>query len=190
MGRERPRAARSQLTPARVRHAELETDRLRLRQFRESDLDEYARITGDAETMRFIARGAPLARDEAWRSLAYVIGHWWIRGYGLWAVEEKASGALVGRIGLYRPEGWPGLEVGWLVARERWGEGFATEGGRAALAHAFTALRAKRVISAIAPENGPSIRVAEKLGLRYAESRQIAGRSVAIYGIERPPPVG
>ena len=164
---------------------ELETDRLQLRQFREGDLDAYARITGDAEAMRFIARGAPFDRDEAWRSLAYLLGHWWIRGYGLWAAEEKASGELIGRIGLYRPEGWPGLEVGWLVARERWGEGFATEGGRAALAHGFTALGARRVISAIAPENRASIRVAEKLGLRYAESRQIAGKTVSIHAIER-----
>lgn len=164
---------------------ELETERLRLRQFRSDDLDAYARITGDGETMRYIGQGEPLDRDGAWRSLAYLLGHWWIRGYGLWAAEEKASGALIGRIGLYRPEGWPGLEVGWLVARERWGEGFATEGGRAALAHAFTAVGARRVISAIAPQNLTSIRVAEKLGMQYAESRQIAGRGVSIYAIER-----
>jgi RimJ/RimL family protein N-acetyltransferase len=162
---------------------EIETARLRLRQFRESDLDAYARITGDAETMRYIARGRPYDRDEAWRSLGYLLGHWQIRGYGLWAAEEKASGALIGRIGLYRPEGWPGLEVGWLVSRARWGEGFATEGARAALDYAFTVVREARAISAISPENQASIRVAEKLGLRYAETRQMAGRSVSIYEI-------
>jgi RimJ/RimL family protein N-acetyltransferase len=154
---------------------ELETERLRLRQFRGDDLDAYARITGDAEAMRYIAQGEPLDREAAWRSLAYIHGHWWIRGYGPWAAEEKASGRLIGRIGLYRPEGWPGLEVGWLVARERWGEGFATEGARAALAHAFTAVGARRAISAIVPENAASIRVAEKLGMHCDESRQIAG---------------
>ena len=166
---------------------ELETERLRLRQFCESDLDAYARITGDAETMRFIARGQAYDRDEAWRSLGYLRGHWQIRGYGLWAAEEKQSGALIGRIGLYRPEGWPGLEVGWLVARERWGEGFATEGALAALEYAFAVLRVPRAISAIAPENTASIRVAEKLGLRYAETLQMAGRSVSIYEIRNPP---
>ncbi len=165
---------------------EIVTPRLRLRQFRESDLDSYAQITGDAETMRYIARGQPYDREEAWRSLGYLLGHWQIRGYGLWAAEEKRSGALIGRIGLYRPEGWPGLEVGWLVARDRWGEGFATEGARAALDYAFTVLREARAISAIAPENTASIRVAEKLGLRYAESRQMAGRSVSIYEIRNP----
>jgi len=164
---------------------ELETARLRLRQFRESDLDAWARIAADPETMRFIGGGEPLTREEAWRSLGYLLGHWEIRGYGLWAAEERASGALVGRIGLYRPEGWPGLEVGWLVARERWGEGLATEGARAALDHAFTRLGAERVISVIQPPNAASIRVAEKLGERPAERMQLDGRDVQVYAIRR-----
>jgi RimJ/RimL family protein N-acetyltransferase len=162
---------------------ELETDRLRLRQFRESDLDAYARITGDAETMRYLARGEPFDREQAWRSLGFVLAHWQIRGFGLWAAEEKTSGALVGRIGLLRREGWRGVELAWLVARERWGRGLATEGARAALEHAFTALGARRVISLIAPENAASIRVAEKLGLGYVETQQVDGKPAAIYEI-------
>jgi len=168
-----------------TRRPELETARLRLRQFRESDLDAWASLTGDAETMRFIGNGRPYDRDQAWRSIGYLLGHWQIRGYGLWAAEEKATGELVGRIGLYRPEGWPGLEVGWLVARPRWGEGLATEGARAALEHAFTAVGAERVISAILPENAASIRVAEKIGERYVELRQLQGHRVAIYAMSR-----
>ena len=162
----------------------LETERLLLRQFRDDDLDAWARITSDAEVMRYVG-GSPLSRDEAWRSLGYMLGHWKIRGFGLFAAEEKATGALIGRIGLYRPEGWPGLEVGWLVDRARWGEGFATEGGAASLAHAFRALRTPRVISVIEPPNATSIRVAEKLGERFRERRQLQGRQVSIYGIER-----
>lgn len=164
---------------------ELETARLRLRQFREGDLDAWARIAADPETMRFIGGGEPLSRSEAWRSLGYLLGHWELRGYGLWAAEERASGALVGRIGLYHPEGWPGLEVGWLVARERWGEGFATEGARAALDHAFAHVGAERVISVIQPGNAASIRVAEKLGERPTERRQLAGHDVWVYAISR-----
>jgi RimJ/RimL family protein N-acetyltransferase len=136
--------------------------------------------------MRWIARGEPLDREQAWRSIGYVLAHWQVRGYGLWAAEEKASGALVGRIGLLRREGWRDLELAWLVARERWGQGFATEGARAALAHAFTAVGARRVISVIAPENAASIRVAEKLGLRYADARQVDGRAASIYAIDAP----
>ena len=95
--------------------------------------------------MRYIARGEPLDRDEAWRSLGYVLGHWQIRGYGLWAAEEKASGALVGRIGLLparglaRPRGGRGS---WRASAGA--KGFATEGARAALAHAFTRARRAR----------------------------------------------
>jgi RimJ/RimL family protein N-acetyltransferase len=162
----------------------LETARLLLRQFREADLDDWARMTADPEVMRYVG-GSPLSRDEAWRGLGYVLGHWKIRGYGLWAAEEKASGRLVGRIGLYRPEGWPGLEVGWLVDRARWGEGFASEGGAASMQYAFEMLRAPRLISVIEPPNQASIRVAEKLGERFQESRQLQGKSVSIYAIER-----
>jgi RimJ/RimL family protein N-acetyltransferase len=162
----------------------LETPRLLLRQFREDDLDAWARITSDPEVMRYVG-GSPLSREEAWRSLGYLLGHWKIRGFGLWAAEEKKTGALVGRIGLYQPEGWPGLEVGWLVERARWGEGFASEGGAASLAHAFLALGAQRVISVVEPPNAASIRVAEKLGERFCERRQLQGKHVSIYAIAR-----
>lgn len=163
---------------------ELETARLVLRQFREDDLDDWARMTADPEVMRYVG-GATLSREEAWRSIGFILGHWKIRGFGLWAAEEKKTGELVGRIGLYRPEGWPGLEVGWLVARARWGCGFASEGGAASLAYAFEVLGAERVISVIEPPNTASIRVAEKLGERFCERRQLQGKQVAIYGIER-----
>lgn len=167
-----------------LREPVLETARLRLRQFSEADLDAYARLTADPEVMRYVG-GKPLSRDEAWRSLGYILGHWKIRGYGLWATEEKASGELVGRVGLYRPEGWPGLEVGWLVDRARWGLGFASEAGAAVMAYAFETLGARRLISVIEPPNAASIRVAEKLGERFEQSRELQGKSVCIYAIER-----
>jgi RimJ/RimL family protein N-acetyltransferase len=151
--------------------------------FRAGDLDAYARITADPQAMRFLARGLPFDREQAWQSLGHVLAHWKIRGFGLWAAEEKATGALVGRIGVMRRERWRNPELAWLVARGRWGEGLATEGARAALAHAFTAIGAHRVISVIAPENAASIRVAEKLGLRYAGSRQVDGRIARVYEI-------
>ncbi len=163
----------------------LETERLRLRGFGPDDFETYARWCGDAETMRFIGEGKPVGRDDAWRSLAVVMGHWPLRGYGLWAAEEKASGALIGRIGLYEPEGWPGLEVGWLVDRERWGEGFAPEGAAAALHHAFTVLSVPRLISLIQPDNAPSIRVAEKLGERYDGQIEVSGALANVYAIGR-----
>lgn len=152
--------------------------------FSSEDFDDYARITSDPEVMRYVG-GTVLSREEAWRSLGYLLGHWRIRGFGLWAAEEKATGALVGRIGLYRPEGWPGLEVGWLVDRARWGEGFATEGGAASMAHAFGEIGAEKVISVIEPSNAASIRVAEKLGEHFECRVQLAGTGICIYAIDR-----
>src|SRR5438046_2048074 len=111
----------------------LETDRLTLRMLRESDFDAYAEMCGDAEVMRYIGDGQPMVRPMAWRNLAQMVGHWSLRGYGLWAVEERSSGVLVGRIGFWNPEGWPGFELGWMLRRSFWGRGYATEAARAAL---------------------------------------------------------
>src|SRR5262249_18296322 len=77
----------------------LETDRLTLRMIRETDFEAYAKMCADPEVMRYIGDGQALARPMAWRNLALMIGHWSLRGYGLWAAEDRASGALVGRIG-------------------------------------------------------------------------------------------
>lgn len=162
----------------------VETERLLLRAFRESDTDAYAEMLGDAEVMRFLG-GRPLPRAEAWRNMAMVVGHWELRGYGFWAVEERASGEMVGRVGCWRPEGWPGLEVGWTLRRGFWGRGYATEAARASLEYAFTELNQTRVISLIAPDNAASIRVAGRLGERPEGEWEVFGTKLIIYGIDR-----
>ena len=113
--------------------ASLDTDRLTLRMLRASDFDAYAEMCGDPEGMRYIGDGQPLDRPMAWRNLAMMAGHWSLRGYGLWAAAERSSGVLVGRIGFWNPEGWPGFELGWTLRRSFWGRGYATEGARKAL---------------------------------------------------------
>jgi RimJ/RimL family protein N-acetyltransferase len=167
----------------------LETERLVLRMLRESDLDAYAEMCADAEVMRYLGTGTTFTRSEAWRNMAMMIGHWQLRGYGMWAVEER-GGPLIGRIGLWRPEGWPGLEVGWMLRRASWGHGYATEGGRAALGHAFAVMRCAHLVSLIHPENRASIRVAERLGERLEGQTQIVGIETLIYGIRRAEWVG
>lgn len=162
----------------------LETERLLLRQFCVDDLDALAAIGADLEVMEFL--GPPMSRRDAWRAMAMVLGHWDLRGYGSWAVEERATGQLLGRIGLYNPEGWPGLEVGWTLARAAWGRGYATEGARASLDYAFDTLGADHVISVIDPDNTRSLAVAERLGERYERMWDLDGNQVAIYGIDRP----
>src|SRR5215510_16473925 len=105
----------------------LETDRLLLRTFREEDFEDYASFCADPEVMRFLG-GKTLNRLEAWRHIAFMIGHWHLRGYGPWAAIEKATGKLVGRIGFLNPVGWPAFELGWTLGRPFWGKGYATEG--------------------------------------------------------------
>ncbi len=162
----------------------LETDRLLMREFRESDLDAYAELCADEEVMRYVS-GRAFRRDEAWRQMALFLGHYRLRGYSFWAVDEKASGAFVGRVGCWRPEGWPGLEVGWALARGYWGRGYATEAARASLDYAFTRLGESHVVSLIHPDNARSIRVAERIGERREGETEVMGIRVLIYGIER-----
>jgi RimJ/RimL family protein N-acetyltransferase len=161
----------------------LETKRLVMRLFRESDFDDYAALCADPEVMRYIGDGQPLPRPLAWRKLAMIAGHWALRGYGLWAVEECSSRALVGQIGFWNPEGWPGFELGWTLSRAHWGRGFATEGARAALTYAFTELQRPEVISLIRAENAASIRVADRLGERLWDISELMGQRVLVYRI-------
>jgi|SRR5690349_7294908 len=163
----------------------LSTERLLLRPFRNADLEEYAKIFSDPEVVRFLGDGKTLSRADAWRQMAVILGHWELRGYGMWVVEEKQSGALMGRIGFWQPEGWPDFELGWTLAREQWGKGYATEGARAALRFAFEELDRVHVVSLIHPENRASIRVAERLGERLEGQTEILGHPVLIYGIHR-----
>jgi RimJ/RimL family protein N-acetyltransferase len=153
--------------------------------FRETDLDAYAAMCADAEVMRHLGDGRVLARPDTWRQMAMILGHWTLRGFGLLALEEKATGALVGRAGFYEPEGWPGFELGWMLRRESWGKGYATEAARRLLAHAFTELNRERLISLIRPANAPSIRVAERLGERPEGRAELFGDEALIYAIDR-----
>jgi RimJ/RimL family protein N-acetyltransferase len=162
----------------------LETERLLLREWRADDLDGYAAMSRDPEVVRHV--GEPQDRTASWRGMALHAGHWALRGYGNWAVERGEDGELLGRVGLWQPEGWPGLELGWMLARHAWGRGYATEAARAAMAWAWAELGAAELISLIRPENARSARVAERLGFRPLRVDELGGRRVAVYGIERP----
>jgi ribosomal-protein-alanine N-acetyltransferase len=171
-----------------VTDAVAETERLLLREFRAEDTDAMGAVFGDPEVMRF-GRGV---QDAAWVAD-------WIRrqrenyraqGYGLWAVVEKDAVAPVGYCGLTRyPNilGRPEIEVGYRLARSRWGRGYATEAARAVCAHAFGALGLPRLIALIHPGNAPSIRVAEKLGMRHEAEVVLEGYAHAdrIYAVAR-----
>lgn len=163
----------------------LETERLLLRAFTLHDLDGFAAIRADALTMRFL--GGVRSRDDAWRDIAITLGHWSLNGFGMWAVEEKASGTFVGRVGLVKPPGWSDVEVGWAIARAYWGRGVAPEAARAALAWGFAKCGFEYVVvSLIQADNAPSIRVAEKIGETLEGPIEFMGTQLGCYGIGRP----
>lgn len=164
----------------------LHTERLTLRMFGPDDLDAYAAMCADAEVMRHIGEGGPVGRDVAWRQMAFFLGHWPLRGYGMWALEERATGRLVGRAGFLHPEGWPGLELGWLLARDCWGRGLATEACRAALAAGRAQFGALPLISLIRPDNQRSIAVAERLGATLARRLDFLGQDALVYEYPAP----
>ncbi|MFO1122861.1 MAG: GNAT family N-acetyltransferase [Hyphomicrobiales bacterium] len=156
----------------------IETKRLRMREWRESDLDAFAAFRADAETCRHI--GA-LSRDEAWRTMAYFAGHWSLLGFGLWSLELRSTGSHIGYTGLYFPKEWPEPEVGWGVYREHQGHGYATEAAAASLAYAYGQLGWATAISLIAAENLKSIAVASRLGARPETPFNCRGQICTIY---------
>jgi RimJ/RimL family protein N-acetyltransferase len=160
---------------------ELTTARLLLRGFKPSDLDAYAEMMTDPEVTRYIGDGKAVARGDAWRQMALFTGHWVLRGFGIWAVEEQATGTLLGRIGFWEPEGWPGFELAYTLGRPFWGKGFATEGARAALTYGRDTLGRKDIISLIRPANAPSVRVAEALGAVQAGTIELMGEPALLY---------
>jgi RimJ/RimL family protein N-acetyltransferase len=163
----------------------IETRRLLLRPFRDADNEAYAAMCADPEVMRYVGDRGPLSRGDAWRQMAMLVGHWQLRGFGMWVVEERVTGAFLGRAGLHFPNGWPDREVAWAFARPHWGQGFATDAARAVLAHAFGPLAWPRAISLIDPDNHRSIRVAERLGERFVRFVDVRDHRVSLYAIER-----
>lgn len=158
---------------------ELETERVRMRAWQNADFEPFAAFCSDEESARFIGGVCP--RDDAWRRIAAIVGHWALRGYGFWALEDKASGRFAGYAGLWFPEGWPEPEVGWGLLREFQGRGLVTEAAERARAFAYEELGWPTAISCIANENVASIRVAERLGAQREKQIELRGWEVAIY---------
>ena len=163
----------------------LETERLVLRAFRADDFEAHASMAADPLVARYLGDGRTLDREEAWRTFAMLLGHWELRGYGLWALTRRGDDRMIGRVGFFFPEGWPGFEIGWTLSRDSWGKGYATEGARRALHHAFTEMGRGHVISLIHPDNAPSIRDAQRLGEKLEGKAEIFGMTVQVYGIDR-----
>ena len=157
----------------------LEAERLRLRGWQDEDQTPFAEYCADAMTERFL--GGPANPADAWRRLAAQVGHWVIRGYGSWALEEKASGRWVGYCGLWNPHGWPEPEVMWGLAPAGRRHGYATEAAAAVRDYAYRQLGWTTLISCIAADNIASQRVAERLGATPEKTFEHRGHTLRIY---------
>jgi RimJ/RimL family protein N-acetyltransferase len=164
----------------------IETERLLLRPPIAEDFEAWAAFCADPEVMPFL--GGVLDRAGAWRNMSIMAGAWTVRGHSVFSVIEKASGRWIGRIGPWQPEGWPGTEIGYAVARDVWGKGYAYEGAFAAADWAFRDLGWREVIHCIAPANKRSQLVASRLGariLRQARLPEPTNYEVDIWGQTR-----
>jgi RimJ/RimL family protein N-acetyltransferase len=148
-----------------VRDPVLTTRRLVIREFADGDLDSYAAMLGDPETMRYYPR--PYSRDEARGFIERNAARYLANGFGVWVLEDRETGAFVGDCGLtvQLVEGIADVEIMWHVVKERWRQGIATEAATAVRDHAFGDLALRRLIALVRPVNVPSRGVAEKLGM-------------------------
>ena len=150
---------------------ELSTERLTLRQWKDEDFDLFAEFYSDENNARYV--GGKKTLDEAWRHYAVLIGHWHLKGFGYWAVEEVATEQFVGCIGLWQSAGWPELELGYWLREHYQGQGYAREAALKCKEFAVSQLGAPSLVSYIDPENTPSIRLAESIGARYEKTIEL-----------------
>lgn len=148
----------------------IETPRLRLRGFRADDVETFCTEMGDDRFATFITReGRGLSYGESWQRFCGMSGHWTARGFGNFAVEDKASGAFVGHVGPMQPPGWPDFEIGWGIFPTFQGKGYAVEAAAAAFHWAHHMLGRRETLHMIDPTNEASARVARALGAEPGE---------------------
>jgi RimJ/RimL family protein N-acetyltransferase len=164
----------------------IETARLRLRGFRESDLDAQAAAMADGEVVRHLG-GRPFSREETWRKILASPGLWALLGYGYWVAERLEDGLYLGQIGFadFKRDMVPGIEdipeMGWIFAPAAQGQGYAREAAEAALAWADEVLKVPEIVAIISHENGPSIRLAEKIGFGRREEALYKGEPILLF---------
>ncbi len=156
----------------------LDTDRLRLRSFNELDFDHVATFFADPVSALY---GGPCDRDTAWRKYATWLGHWTLRGFGPFAIEEKESSTFIGWTGCWSPEGWPEPEITWALLPQFQGKGYANEAAKRAIEFAYQDLGWHTAISVIDNRNSASISLALRLGATAESSVDLFGEPAQLY---------
>ena len=171
----------------RPRWPGIETERLLLRQWRGADIAANTAMLGEPESARFITADRKPVTDPmvGWRNAAIMAGHWVLHGFGMFVVEEKASGKFVGRVGPFYPPVWPGFEVGWGIASEFRGKGYAVEAARAAIDWSFATFDLDEIVHCIDPENVASQAVARRLGASQEGETMLLSHAVDLWVTRR-----
>lgn len=158
----------------------IDTPRLHLRQFRDADWRDLHAYYSDIECTRYTFQRA-LSEGETWRAMASMAGHWLLRGYGPYALEEKTSGKVLGTAGLWFPEEWPEPEIKWALSRQHWGQGYAGEAARAVQAMAAAHLPQLSLISLIHADNAASIKLAQAVGANLEKGIPFRGATYQVF---------
>lgn len=164
---------------------DIETTRLCLTRFRNEDLNRYAAIMGEDEVGKWFPGGKGYTIEQATKSLGSILKHWEKHGFGIYAVTRKEDGILLGRCGLNFIDETSEVEVDFVIARNFWRRGYATEAAKACLDQGFESLNLDKIIALSKPENIASRRVMEKVGMRHVKDAQYWGIMCAYYEISR-----
>jgi RimJ/RimL family protein N-acetyltransferase len=159
----------------------LETERLRLRQWRFDDFEALAAFLGDDDANRYRLSGRGISREEAWAKFAEFAGQWMLRGYGEFAVEERATATLVGWCGLWHPVMLDEPEMVWSLFPAAQGKGYATEAAKTVMRWAAEDLGLGPLFSFVHPDNHPSRRLAERLGAQCERKVTFRGQPRLFY---------
>jgi RimJ/RimL family protein N-acetyltransferase len=171
----------------------LETDRLRLRGHRESDLASCVAMWSEEASTRFTV-GRQLTEEEIWMRMLRHIGHWTLMGYGYWIVEEKSTGTFIGEAGIaefhrgIEPSILGIPEAGWVFASSAHGKGYGFEAASAFLAWGEAHFGSPRSVCIIDPGNAASLNLAAKLGYTEEARTEFRGKPTILLGRGRPTP--
>lgn len=162
------------------------TKNLLLRPFTLDDVKAMHRILNGRDVLRYFPGTQSMTEEQVERSIGRLLAHWQERGYGLWALESRQTGELIGRCGLQYITETDEVEVDFILSRDYWGRGLATEAGLASIQYGFDVLKVDSIVGIVHLENRASQRVLEKLGMISPIETEYFGMDVFRYSIERP----
>lgn len=160
----------------------VETERLRLRGWTEADIEPWTRLLyADPEVTRYLPASPFSPQERTARFYQYIVDHWARHGYGIWVVTQRTTGAFMGQCGLNHIDELGEVELDYALARDYWGQGYASEAARAATRYGFATLGVPRIVALTFAENIASRRVIQRLGFRYERGVHIFGSDVLLH---------